>query len=101
MDGANGQTGGKNCSSTFVQTAFISFGLFNIFPALLYRLHSFPLACLIFFRNLTPSDSQSCVRNDHTIHKLSYIIDCSPNNGIDTSFTLSGGRNSSTKIGRV
>ncbi len=32
MDGANGQTGGKNCSSTFVQTAFISFGLFDIFP---------------------------------------------------------------------
>jgi hypothetical protein len=32
MDGANGQTGGKNRSSTFVLTAFISFGLFNIFP---------------------------------------------------------------------
>jgi hypothetical protein len=31
MDGANGQTGGKNSSSTFVLTAFISFGLFNIF----------------------------------------------------------------------
>jgi hypothetical protein len=31
MDGANGQTGGKNRSSTFVLTAFISFGLFNIF----------------------------------------------------------------------
>jgi succinate-acetate transporter protein len=31
MDGANGQTGGKNHSSTFVLTAFISFGLFNIF----------------------------------------------------------------------
>jgi hypothetical protein len=31
MDGANGQTGGKNRSSTFVLTAFISFGLFN-FP---------------------------------------------------------------------
>ncbi len=30
MDGANGQTGGKNSSSTFVLTAFISFGLFNI-----------------------------------------------------------------------
>jgi hypothetical protein len=30
--GANGQTGGKNCSSTFVQTSFISFGLFNVFP---------------------------------------------------------------------
>jgi hypothetical protein len=29
---ANGQTGGKNRSSTFVLTAFISFGLFNIFP---------------------------------------------------------------------
>jgi hypothetical protein len=28
----NGQTGGKNRSSTFVLTAFISFGLFNIFP---------------------------------------------------------------------
>jgi len=28
---ANGQTGGKNCSSTFVLTPFISFGLFNIF----------------------------------------------------------------------
>jgi hypothetical protein len=27
MDGANGQTGGKNRSSTFVLTAFISFGL--------------------------------------------------------------------------
>jgi len=32
MDGANGQTGGKNYSTTFVQTEFISFGLFNIFP---------------------------------------------------------------------
>jgi hypothetical protein len=33
MDGANGQTGGKNSSrSTFVLIAFISFGLFNIFP---------------------------------------------------------------------
>jgi hypothetical protein len=31
MDGANGQTGGKNGSSTFVLTAFIPFGLFNIF----------------------------------------------------------------------
>jgi len=31
LDGANGQTGGKNSSSTFVLTAFISFGLFNIF----------------------------------------------------------------------
>jgi hypothetical protein len=31
MDGANGQTGGKNRSSTFVLTTFISFGLFNIF----------------------------------------------------------------------
>jgi hypothetical protein len=29
---ANGQTGGKNRSSTFVLTAFISSGLFNIFP---------------------------------------------------------------------
>jgi hypothetical protein len=32
MDGANGQTGRNNRSSTFVLTAFISFGLFNIFP---------------------------------------------------------------------
>jgi hypothetical protein len=32
MDGANGETGGKIRSSTFVLTAFISFGLFNIFP---------------------------------------------------------------------
>jgi hypothetical protein len=31
MDGANGQTGGKNSSTTFVLTAFISFGLFTIF----------------------------------------------------------------------
>jgi len=29
--GANWQTGGKNSSSTFVLTTFISFGLFNIF----------------------------------------------------------------------
>jgi hypothetical protein len=29
---ANGQTGGKNLSTTFVLTAFISFDLFNIFP---------------------------------------------------------------------
>jgi hypothetical protein len=56
----------------------------------LYRLHSFPLACLIFSRNLTPSDSQSCVKSIHTIHKLSYIIDCSPNNGIETSFHAVG-----------
>jgi hypothetical protein len=27
MDGANGQTGGKNSSGPFVRTAFISFGL--------------------------------------------------------------------------
>jgi hypothetical protein len=32
MDGANGQTGGKNSSTTFLLTAFISFGLFTIFP---------------------------------------------------------------------
>jgi hypothetical protein len=32
MDGANAQTRGTNRSSTFVLTAFISFGLFNIFP---------------------------------------------------------------------
>jgi hypothetical protein len=31
MDGANGQTEGKNRSSTFVLTAFVSFGRFNIF----------------------------------------------------------------------
>ncbi len=31
MDRANGQIWGKICSSTFVSTAFISFGLFNIF----------------------------------------------------------------------
>jgi hypothetical protein len=30
INGANGQTGGKNCSSTFVLTAFVSFGLFNM-----------------------------------------------------------------------
>ncbi len=32
--GANEQTGGKKCSSTFILTAFISFsfGLFNVFP---------------------------------------------------------------------
>jgi hypothetical protein len=31
MGGASGQTGGKNRTSTFVLTAFISFGLFNVF----------------------------------------------------------------------
>jgi hypothetical protein len=31
MDGASGQTGEKNRTSTFVLTAFISFGLFNVF----------------------------------------------------------------------
>jgi hypothetical protein len=30
--GQMGRLEEKNCSSTFVQTAFISFGLFNIFP---------------------------------------------------------------------
>jgi len=35
MRGANGQTGGKNRSSTFVLTAFISFGLFNVFGIIL------------------------------------------------------------------
>jgi len=30
MDGANGQTGGKNSCSTFVLTAFNSFGQFSI-----------------------------------------------------------------------
>jgi len=34
MDGANGQTGGKNRSSTFVLTSFICFGMFNIFQYL-------------------------------------------------------------------
>jgi hypothetical protein len=34
----------------------------KIAAALLYRLHSFPLACLMFSRNLTPSDSQSRVK---------------------------------------
>jgi len=62
----------------------------NISAALLYRLHSFPLACLVFSQNLTPSDSQACVRNVHTIHNLSYTIDCSPNNGIETSFHAVG-----------
>jgi hypothetical protein len=33
INGAHGQTGGKNRSSTFVLTAFISFGLFNLFRA--------------------------------------------------------------------
>jgi len=31
MDGAIGQTRGKNRSNTFVLTAFISFGMLNIF----------------------------------------------------------------------
>jgi hypothetical protein len=31
MHGENGQTEGKFCSNIFVLTAFISFGLFNIF----------------------------------------------------------------------
>jgi succinate-acetate transporter protein len=31
MDGASGQTGGKNRTNTFVLTAFISFGMFNVF----------------------------------------------------------------------
>jgi hypothetical protein len=31
MDGADGQTGGKNRSISFVLSAFISFGLFNVF----------------------------------------------------------------------
>jgi succinate-acetate transporter protein len=31
MDGPNVQTGGKNRSNIFVLTAFISFGLFNVF----------------------------------------------------------------------
>jgi hypothetical protein len=31
MNGASGQTGGKNRTSTFVLIAFISFGLFNVF----------------------------------------------------------------------
>jgi hypothetical protein len=34
MDGANGQTGGKNRGSTFVLTAFISFGRFIIHPGI-------------------------------------------------------------------
>jgi hypothetical protein len=29
--GANGQTGGKYSTTTFVLTAFFSFGLFNVF----------------------------------------------------------------------
>jgi hypothetical protein len=31
MDGADGQTEGKNRSSTFVLTALFSFGLFNVY----------------------------------------------------------------------
>jgi hypothetical protein len=62
----------------------------NIAAALLDTMHSFPLACLIFSRNLTPSDSQSCAKNIHTIHKLSHIIDCSPNSGIEISFHALG-----------
>jgi hypothetical protein len=34
----------------------------------LYRLHSFPLACLIFSRNLTPSDSQSVMCEKRSYH---------------------------------
>jgi hypothetical protein len=41
---ANGQTGGKNCSSTFVLTAFISFGLFNVFSFPLMEGNVFPKA---------------------------------------------------------
>jgi hypothetical protein len=37
MDGANGQTGGKNGSSTFVLTSFIYSGLFNIFLSWVQR----------------------------------------------------------------
>jgi len=37
--GANGQTGGENRSSTFVPTAYISFGLFNIFRAERWAMH--------------------------------------------------------------
>jgi hypothetical protein len=40
MDGANGQTGRKNSSTTFVMTAFISCGLCNIFAHGKYFLHS-------------------------------------------------------------
>jgi len=31
MNGASGQTGGKNRTTTFVLTTFISFGPFNVF----------------------------------------------------------------------
>jgi hypothetical protein len=41
MDEANGQTGGKDRSSTFVLTAFISFGLFNNFALSACYLTSF------------------------------------------------------------
>jgi len=40
MDGANGQIGQKSSSSTFVLTAFISFGLCNIFADGKYFLQS-------------------------------------------------------------
>jgi len=40
MDEANGQTGRKSSSSTFVLTAFISFGLCNIFAHGKYFLQS-------------------------------------------------------------
>jgi len=41
-------------------------------------------------RNLNTSDSQSCVKIVHTIHKSWYIIDCRPNNGMETSFHAVG-----------
>jgi hypothetical protein len=49
MDGANGQTGGKNRGSTFVLTAFISFALFNVFQ-LFACLNFCPYYRLFLFR---------------------------------------------------
>jgi S-adenosylmethionine:diacylglycerol 3-amino-3-carboxypropyl transferase len=59
MDGANGQTGGKNSSSTFVLTALISFGLCNFFAHGKYFLQSAHLSHFPPPNNISlPSRSQ-------------------------------------------
>jgi hypothetical protein len=72
MDGANGQTGGKNHSNPVVLTAFISFGLFNIFPA--SRTLRVICDCLSTFivRFLTKQLRKSC---PSSVYSISYEKD--------------------------
>jgi hypothetical protein len=68
MDGVNGQTGGKNHSSTFVLTAFTSFGWFKIHREKegdftdIFNVSSWDEFCLGMLASLAPSGSWEKIR---------------------------------------